>query len=135
MDCIFCKIVAGDIPATKVYEDEETLAFMDIHPGNPGHTLVITKQHVRNLFDMEPETGAAVMRSAVKVAQAIRDALQPDGLSLHQANEPAASQEVMHFHLHLLPRWEGDDISQLWHPKEADLDTIQEIAEKIQAHL
>lgn len=135
MDCIFCKIVAGDIPSTKLYEDDETLAFMDINPGNPGHALVITKKHVRNLFDMEPEAGAAVMRTTVKVAQAIHKALNPDGMNLHQANESAASQVVMHFHMHILPRWDGDDLREPWRPKEGDIDEIQRIAENIREQM
>ncbi len=133
MDCIFCKIVAGEIPTTRIYEDEETLAFMDINPGNPGHALVITKKHVRNLFDMELEDGAAVMRTVVKVAQGIRDALAPDGLTLVQANEAAGFQVVMHFHMHVLPRWEGDGIVEPWEPKQIDMDAIQATAEKIRA--
>jgi len=135
MDCIFCKIVTGEIPATKVYEDSETLAFMDINPGNPGHTLVIPKKHIRNLFDMDPADGAALMRTVTKVAQAIQRALNPDGLNLHQANEPTAGQVVMHCHLHLLPRWEDDDVHELWHPKEGDMVEIQQIASRIQAEL
>ena len=108
MDCIFCEIVAGNIPATKVYEDEGVLAFMDIAPINPGHTLVIPKQHYRNIFDMPPEVGSQIMKAAILIANAIRTALNPDGLNLFQSNEAAGFQTVFHFHLHVLPRWEDD---------------------------
>ena len=94
MDCIFCSIVAGDIPAATVYEDEHVLAFMDIAPANPGHTLVIPKQHYRNIYDMPAEVGSKIMQIAVPLANAIRTALNPDGLNLFQSNEAAGFQTV-----------------------------------------
>ncbi|RKU38148.1 HIT family protein [Candidatus Poribacteria bacterium] len=133
MDCIFCAIVAGKIPAAKVYEDEHVLAFMDIAPANPGHTLVIPKQHYRNIFDMPPEIGGKIMEVAIRLAAAIRKALNPDGLNLFQSNEPAAFQTVFHFHLHLIPRWAADPLRLPWHPSEGDLEAIGNIAAKIQA--
>ena len=132
MDCIFCAIVAGDIPAAKVYEDEHVLAFMDIAPANPGHTLVIPKQHYRNIFDMPAEVGAKIMQAAMPLANAIRTALKADGLNLFQANEAAAFQTVFHFHLHLIPRWEGDPLrKQYWRPSEGNMEEINNIAAKI----
>ena len=107
MDCIFCKIVAGEIPAHKVYEDERTLAFLDIMPAARGHTLVIPKEHAAGIDDINPDTLAATMVCAQTVARILRSRLQPDGLNVFQNNGAAAGQEVFHFHLHLVPQWEG----------------------------
>ena len=135
MDCIFCAIVAGDIPSAKVYEDEHVFAFMDIAPANPGHTLVIPKQHYRNIFDMPAEVGSQIMQAAVPLVTAIRSALKPDGFNLFQANEAAGFQTVFHFHLHLIPRWEGDSIGSPWRPREGDPEEIGDIATKIREAL
>ncbi len=135
MDCIFCAIVAGEIPATKVYEDEHVLAFMDIAPANPGHTLVIPKQHYRNIFDMPTEIGSKIMQAAILIANAIRAALNPDGLNLFQSNEAAAFQTVFHFHLHLIPRWESDPLRLPWRPSEGDMEDIGNTAAKIREAL
>ncbi len=135
MDCIFCAIVAGEIPAAKVYEDEHVFAFMDIAPANPGHTLVIPKQHYRNIFDMPPEIGSKIMPAAILIANAIRTALNPDGLNLFQSNEAAAFQTVFHFHLHLIPRWESDPLRLPWRPSEGDMEEIGNTAAKIREAL
>ncbi|MDE0297639.1 MAG: HIT family protein [Candidatus Poribacteria bacterium] len=132
MDCIFCSIVSGDIPAIKVYEDTETLSFMDINPGNPGHLLVIPKQHYRNIFDIPPETAGKIMAVGAKLAGAIKDVLRPDGLNLFQSSEAAAFQSVLHFHLHLLPRWEGDSLLLPWKPKPGNMNEIREVAAHLQ---
>ena len=135
MDCIFCSIVSGDIPAIKVYEDDETLSFMDINPGNPGHLLVIPKRHYRNIFDIPTATAGKIMEAGVKLAGVIKDVLNPDGLNLFQSSEAAAFQSVFHFHLHLLPRWEGDSLLLPWKPKPGDMDEISEVAARLQNHL
>ena len=135
MDCIFCSIVSGDIPAIKVYEDDETLSFMDINPGNPGHLLVIPKRHYRNIFDIPAETAGKIMEVGAKLASVIKDVLNPDGLNLFQSSEAAAFQSVFHFHLHLLPRWEGDSLLLPWTPKPGDMDEISEVAARLQKHL
>lgn len=108
--CVFCEIVARRQPAEIVYEDERTMAFMDIHPANPGHTLVIPKRHAATIFEIDEEDAAAVMRTAVRVARAIRQALAPEGLNLVQSNGRAASQEIFHLHVHVIPRWVGDGL-------------------------
>ena len=131
MDCIFCAIIAGEIPAAKVYEDEHVFAFMDIAPANPGHTLVIPKQHYRNIFDMPTEVGSKIMQAAILIANAIRTALNPDGLNLFQSNEAAGFQTVFHFHLHLIPRWENDPLRLPWRPSEGDMEAIGDVAGKI----
>lgn len=135
MDCIFCEIVAGNIPAATVYEDEHVFAFMDIAPANPGHTLVIPKQHYRNIFDMPTEIGSKIMQASILIANAIKAALNPDGLNLFQSNEAAGFQTVFHFHLHLIPRWEGDPLRLPWRPSEGNMDEIGDIAAKIRAVL
>ena len=131
MECIFCAIVDGKIPSAKVYENEHVFAFMDIAPANPGHLLVIPKQHYRNIFDMPADVGSKIMEAAIPLAAAIREALKPDGLNLFQSNEPAAFQTVFHFHLHLIPRWEGDPLRLPWRPSEGNIDEINNIASKI----
>ena len=131
MECIFCAIVEDKIPSAKVYEDEHVFAFMDIAPANPGHLIVIPKQHYRNIFDMPAEIGSKIMEVAIPLATAIREALKPDGLNLFQSNEPAAFQTVFHFHLHLIPRWEGDPLRLPWQPCEGNIEEISNVASKI----
>lgn len=131
MECIFCAIIEGKIPSAKVYENDHVFAFMDIAPANPGHLLIIPKQHYRNIFDMPAEVGAKIMEAAIPLAIAIQDALNPDGLNLFQSNEPAAFQTVFHFHLHLIPRWEEDPLRLPWRPSEGNKEEINDIATKI----
>lgn len=132
MECIFCAIVEGKIPSAKVYEDDHVFAFMDIAPANPGHLLIIPKEHYRNIYDMPAEVGSKIMEAAVPLATAIRKALNPDGLNLFQSNEVAGFQTVFHFHLHLIPRWEGDPLRLPWKPREGNIEEISNIATKIQ---
>ncbi|MBC7224042.1 MAG: HIT family protein [Anaerolineae bacterium] len=134
-NCIFCAIARGQAPAEVVYEDAETMAFLDINPAAPGHTLVIPRRHYRNLFDLDPEAGAAVMRTAVRVARALREALRPDGMNMVQANERAGFQSVFHFHVHLVPRWLGDGIAPPWRQRPADAATLREVGAKIRRAL
>ncbi len=135
MDCTFCAIVEGRSPAEVVFEDEETMAFMDIHPANPGHTLVIPKRHARDIYELNEETAAAVMRTAVKVAKAIKEALKPDGVNLLQSNGSAAGQVVPHFHMHIIPRWHGDGLRLARPPLVRKTAVIKDTAAKIRAHL
>ncbi|HEX3536438.1 MAG TPA: HIT family protein [Stellaceae bacterium] len=134
-DCIFCKIVAGQIPCFKLYEDGETLAFMDINPVHDGHCLVISKAHHPTVFDIDPEAFAAVSRAVVKIAGAVNKAVAPDGLNLVQSNGPGAAQSVPHFHVHVLPRRLGDELKVNWELKPGDRDRIAAVAERIRAHL
>ena len=133
--CVFCKIVAKQIPATVVHEDEHTLAFMDIGQVNPGHVLVAVKQHAENLYALQDTQAAAAMRSAARVARAIRAAFEPAGLSVYQANGKAAGQTVFHFHMHLVPRHEGDGMQLTWPVKNPPRERLVEYAEKIRAKL
>jgi histidine triad (HIT) family protein len=134
-NCIFCKIVAGTIPSFKLYEDAATLAFLDINPGNPGHALVIPKAHAANLYASDDKDLAAVMVTVRKVATAIEMTVKPDGLNLLQANGPGAAQSVFHFHMHILPRRNGDELKMNWGLKPGDKGEIAALAEKIRAKL
>ncbi|MDE0637928.1 MAG: HIT family protein [Candidatus Poribacteria bacterium] len=136
MECIFCAIAEGQIPSAKVYDDEHVFAFMDIAPANPGHLVIIPKQHYRNIFDIPAEVGSKIMEVAIPIAAAIREALNPDGLNLIQNNEPAGFQTVFHFHLHLIPRWKADSLQPLWQPRgEGNIEEISNIADKIRKAL
>ncbi|HID87924.1 MAG TPA: HIT family protein [Anaerolineae bacterium] len=135
MDCIFCAIVEGRAPAHVVFEDEETLAFMDIHPANPGHTLIVPKKHVPNVYELDDGTAAAVMRTAVRVARAVREALQPDGLNLLQSNGRAGGQAIFHLHMHVIPRWYGDGLHLARPPVGREQQTIEEVAARIREQL
>jgi histidine triad (HIT) family protein len=130
-DCVFCKIRDGQIPSAKVYEDERTLCFMDINPLNAGHCLVVTKAHAATLYESEVPDLQAAIATAHRVARALRQALQPDGLNVLQANGAAAFQSVPHFHLHLIPRWTGDGKGFDWTPVLGDRQAIMGVAEKL----
>jgi histidine triad (HIT) family protein len=110
-DCVFCRIVAGELPSHRVAEDLRTLAFMDIFPVSPGHTLVIPKAHYENLYELPLEEVQAVAATAKRVADAIRRALVPQGLMVFQLNGAAAGQTVFHHHVHLMPRSEGEPLA------------------------
>ena len=134
-DCVFCKIVAGKIPSTRVYEDEHTLAFMDIGQVNPGHVLVAVKKHAANIYELDEAQAAAVARTSVRVARAIEAAFKPEGLSVYQANGKAAGQTVFHYHVHLLPRHAGDGMELTWPVKNPPRETLEGYAAKIRAIL
>jgi histidine triad (HIT) family protein len=130
-DCVFCMIRDGKIPSAKVYDDERTLAFMDINPLTRGHCLVATKAHAATLYDAELEDLKAAIATAKKVAGALRKALSPDGLNVLQANGAAAFQSVPHFHLHLIPRWTGDGKGFDWKLVPGTREEIMGIADRI----
>lgn len=136
-DCVFCKIIAGDIPCFKLYEDERSLAFMDINPANRGHALAIPKKHEPNLLESSEETLAVTIATARRVARAVQAAVEPDGINLVQANGPGAAQSVFHLHLHVIPRFEGDELQMNWGvpPKPGDMDEIKAVSEKIAARI
>jgi len=134
-NCIICKIVAKQIPASLVYDDEDTLAFMDIGQVNPGHVLVTTKTHAENVFQLDDMQAAAVFRATARVARAVRDAFAPPGVTLFQANGKAALQSVFHFHMHVLPRWESDGMALAWPTKNPPREKLEEYAAKIRGSL
>jgi histidine triad (HIT) family protein len=120
MDCIFCKIIAGEIPSHKVYEDDATLAFLDINPAQRGHTLVIPKQHAADLIAIPADALYAVARATQHVAQQLQHVVQPDGVNVVQSNGAAAGQTVFHYHVHLIPRFTNDHVLRLWQPSPTD---------------
>ena len=130
-DCIFCQIVAGELPATIVDEDERTVSFMDINPGARGHALVIPRQHFRDLHDIPADELLACMVAAQRLAARQRDRLGADGVNLVNASGPAAWQSVFHFHMHVIPRWEGDPLRLPWSPGSVDEDEIAAAAEQL----
>lgn len=107
-DCLFCKIITGDVPAEKVYEDEHVYAFLDINPVNPGHTLVSPKKHVVNLYDMSDELLSNIAPAVKKVALGVKAGVNADGINIIMNNEAAAEQLIQHAHIHVIPRHEGD---------------------------
>lgn len=132
-DNIFAKILRGEIPSTRVYEDEETLAFMDIMPRADGHLLVIPKTPCRNVLDASPDQLATVMKTVQKMARATVQAFDADGVTIQQFNEEAGGQEVFHLHFHVLPRHEG--VALRAPGKMGDFDAIAKHAEQIRAVL
>ena len=133
-DCIFCRIVRGEVPCFKVCEDDRTLTFMDIFPVAEGHTLVITKEHFSDIFEVDGETLAAVAATSLRVAQAIRRALKPDGLGVFQLNRAAAGQTVFHYHMHLLPRTTGEAFA-LHSRNRGDDEKLRATADRLAAAL
>jgi histidine triad (HIT) family protein len=133
--CVFCRIVKGELPAAKVFEDEATLAFMDLQSVNPGHTLVVVKPHRANLYELDDDLAGAALRTAARVARAIKKATGCEGVTLFQANEQAGAQTVFHFHIHVLPRWEGDGMALAWPAKNPPREALDEMAAKLRAAL
>jgi histidine triad (HIT) family protein len=133
-DCIFCRIVAGEAPCFKVHEDDLTLTFMDLYPVGQGHTLIVPRVHHESLFEMEEAPLLRVMMHSRRLARAIRKALGPDGIGVHQLNGAAAGQTVFHYHMHLIPRWHGDPIA-LHGRRQAEGPELAEVAAKIAAAL
>ena len=123
-DCIFCKIVAGEIPSTIVAEDERTVAFMDIRPATRGHALVIPRAHATDVHDITPEDLQAVAVAAQRLAARMLDVLGADGVNLLNSSGAAAWQTVFHFHLHVIPRYDGDPLRLPWDPQPGDMDAI-----------
>ncbi|MEW5913844.1 MAG: HIT family protein [Thermodesulfobacteriota bacterium] len=135
--CIFCDIVAGKIPCHKVYEDDRTMAFMDVNPLAPGHTLVIPKSHYATLLELTPGDLAAVHQTSQKIAAAIISALKVPGLAVLQLNGKGANQIVMHYHVHLIPRNRPKDKLRMleWGSKKGNVRSIKSKAEKIRGAL
>lgn len=137
-DCLFCKIVDGSIPSTKVYEDEHVLAFMDIMPLTKGHTLLIPKKHHENVYDMSSEEAGQLFSVAPKIADSLKASFQPVGLNLLNNNGAPAGQSVFHFHLHFIPRYDQTDgFKAAWQTKEKQYtsEMFAEYAEQIRLNL
>ena len=130
-DCIFCAIVAGDLPAEIVDSDEHSLAFMDINPATRGHALVIPRDHHADLLDMTDEALERTIVAARRLAAKIEETLQPDGFNIINACRPAAWQTVFHYHLHVIPRFEDDPLQLPWRPVNGDPVMIKAVADQI----
>jgi histidine triad (HIT) family protein len=133
-DCIFCKIIAGEIPSAKVYEDDQVYAFLDISQVTKGHTLVIPKTHVKNIYETSSEVAGELFARVPRIAKAIRAAYQPVGMNLLNNNEAPADQSVFHIHIHLIPRYgEGDGFSSNWkvHTEDYTSEDLQAVAADI----
>jgi histidine triad (HIT) family protein len=130
-DCIFCKIVSGEIPAQVLEQDEHTLTFMDVAPATRGHALVIPKRHATDLWEIEPDELAAVATAAQRQALRVRDRLGADGVNLINSCGPAAWQTVFHLHMHVIPRYAGDPLKLPWEPAPGDMDEITAVAAEL----
>ena len=126
MDCLFCKIIAGEIPSKKVFEDDQIFAFLDIQPWSQGHTLIVPKRHAKDIHDIDESDLQQIIIVAKQLATKYNVALGADGYNLHQSNGAAAQQEVFHFHMHLIPRY-ADDAMKIKAENvnvQDDLDTV-----------
>ncbi|WP_175615867.1 HIT family protein [Piscibacillus halophilus] len=135
-DCIFCKIIDGEIPSAKIYEDEHVYAFLDISQVTEGHTLVIPKNHKQDIFELDDETASNLFKAVPKVANAIKSAYQPKGMNLLNNNCSFADQSVFHYHIHVIPRYdENDGFKSQWKvSNESSPEKLQEISNKITNH-
>ncbi|WP_227937858.1 HIT family protein [Alkalihalobacillus deserti] len=137
-NCVFCKIANGEIPASKIYEDEHVLAFLDISQVTKGHTLVIPKTHQTDLFDLQEETAKHIYSVVPKLASAIKQTYEAEGLNLVNNNGEVAGQTVFHYHVHLIPRYgKGDGFGAVWkdHSSEYKSEDLQQIATEITAFI
>ncbi len=130
-DCLFCKIAKGDIPSATIYEDRYFRVFLDVNPASKGHCLIVPREHFDNIYDLDGETAGRLFALATGVARALRKALSCDGLNLVQNNGKVAGQTVNHFHLHLIPRYEGDQLGLLWKAKHLKEEEMEELRKKI----
>jgi histidine triad (HIT) family protein len=132
-DCIFCKIIKGDIPCFKVYEDDSVFSFADINPISEGHTLIIPKRHAENIWELNPDEVTAIHLASKTIAHAMKKSLKPEGIAFLQLNGKAVNQVVMHYHLHLIPRLAGAPEIPMtnWELKPGDMEAIKKTAETI----
>ncbi|WP_272473723.1 HIT family protein [Baekduia alba] len=133
-DCLFCKIVAGEIPATVVASDERTVTFMDINPATRGHALVVPRTHARDLLEIDPEDLAAVARAGQRLAKVSKATLRADGINLINSCGAEAWQTVFHFHLHVIPRYADDPLQLPWVPSAGDQEQIQATGAELKEH-
>jgi histidine triad (HIT) family protein len=132
MPTVFERLLSGEWPCAKVYEDELVFAFMDVGQVNDGHVIVATRRPCETLLDASEAEAAALMRAAQRIARAVQAVFQPEGITVLQANRPAGWQTVPHLHLHVLPRWAGDGVELGWPRKEPGIDRLRELAAQLQ---
>ncbi len=128
---IFSRIIAGEIPCAKVYEDQHSFAFMDAGQVNPGHVIVASKIPAETLLDLDEEAVAGVFSVVAKIAKAVNEAFEPEGLTILQANMPAGWQTVPHMHVHILPRHKDDGVALSWPRKEPSIEELRKLAARI----
>lgn len=134
-DCVFCKIVNGDIPSNTIYENSEFKVIMDISPATKGHVLVLPKEHYKDIYDIDAETAGKLFQLAAVVARALKEVLNCDGLNILQNNGVIAGQTVFHFHMHLIPRYEGDDVTVKWEEHSMDAEEMDQLRKDIRKAL
>ena len=134
-DCVFCKIVNGDIPSNTIYENSEFKVIMDISPATKGHVLVLPKEHFKDIYDIDAETAGKLFQLAAVVARALKEVLHCDGLNIIQNNGEIAGQTVFHFHMHLIPRYEGDDVTVKWKEHSMDAEEMDRLRKDIRKAL
>lgn len=134
-DCIFCKIAKGDIPSATIYETGDFKCLLDVAPANRGHALIITKEHYDNIFQLDAETASKIFAFATVAARAIKEETGCEGMNVLQNNGAVAGQTVNHFHLHLVPRNEGDGVNMSWSPKETVSEEQQALAKAIKSRI
>ena len=130
-ECIFCKVLRGEIPSERIYEDDHTVAVMDINPWTRGHAVVIPRKHAADLFEIEDDELRHVAVAAKRVAAKMRDTLDCDGVNLLQSNGRAAWQTIFHLHVHVIPRYDDDPLELPTHPKPAEPEELAAVAEEI----
>ena len=129
--CVFCRIGAGTEPSRTIATSDGAVAFLDINPAGDGHTLVVPREHLATVWDLTPAAADAVWRLATDVARRIREVLNPDGMTLFQANGRAGWQDVFHFHIHLVPRWTGDRLTKPWAGTPGDPHALDALAARL----
>ena len=136
MECIFCKIIIGEIPAVKVMDEERIVAFMDINPSSKGHMLVVPKNHAENIFEIPEDDIAALGKAVKRCAIAVKAAVNAEGITILQLNGKASDQIVPHLHVHIIPRWKNDGLQiSNWEMKTGDMEEIADIAQEIKKNI
>jgi len=136
VDCIFCKIIGGEIPAVKVLDEELVIAFMDINPSSKGHMLVVPKKHAENIFEIPESDLVATVKAVKRCAKAVKEALHAEGITILQLNGKASDQIVPHLHIHIIPRWKNDGLPiSNWEMKPGDMEEIKNIARKVKENI
>lgn len=134
-ECIFCKIANGEIPSSTVYENSDFKVILDVAPAAKGHCLIIPREHFKDIYEIDADTAGKLFSLATEVARALKQELSCDGLNILQNNGAAAGQTVNHFHLHLIPRFEGDDVTVNWNPKESNGQELSELAKALRKRI
>lgn len=134
-DCIFCKIIAGEIPSSTIYEDEEFKVILDRFPSSIGHVLIITKDHIENIFELSPQKGAKMFELAVKIAPIVKKQLNCGGINILQNNGVCAGQSVPHFHIHIIPRYDNDSLNICWNSENPTDEQMEDTRKKLASEI